>query len=445
MQVADGTPRGAATDAGGPGTGPAPAIAAPVNATPASPTSAPSPASPADDASWVSADGWDHRMPPGTPPVVMDVPRALGEFDDAHGRVLTRGAGLAQAAGGAGEGVAAGGLLLTPEPTMLTKVAGTAMGANALDNVQAGLRTAWTGQAHQTLAAQAAGAGAQALGASPERAARVADVADALQGVAGGGAMTVAGLVRDDAGMAARGAGALGRGVPPALTGEVLPLDQPVTLGGVQVRQAPAQPAWPQTTTVRLGRVGTDGPSVQSVQPREPPQLAPPPEPPPPTAEQQVQALPGHGHARHGTHTTLAEQEQRLRTGRAPDGKRSPTGQATRFDSHDAELDAVTRATTEMAARERAGLLPRDVIVAHPQGSRLRPTLPSVRLVVTGRPGGYGSGLRAGGSRSSVTLIPTGQLPSARVTFERDPLRGWIPVTQFPTAEPPTPLTPPPP
>jgi len=155
------------------------------------------------------------------------VPRALGEFDDAHGRVLTRGVGLMQAAGGAGEGLVAGGLMAVPEPTMLTKVAGAAMGVNAADNMWTGLRTAWDGQARRTLTAQAAGAGAHALGASPERAERVAGGVNLGQGLAGFGATTITGIARGGMGMAAKA--------------------------------VPTPEGWPQTVTVGVGRVDMAG------------------------------------------------------------------------------------------------------------------------------------------------------------------------------------------
>lgn len=430
-QVADSTPRGTDTDAGRPGSTPAPM-----------PTPAPAqpPGPPANDTSWVGADGWDYRaVPPGTPPVVMDVPRALGEFDDAHGRVLTRAAGGLQAVGAVGEGVVAGGLVAAPEPTMLSKAAGVAMGANAADNLQAGLRTAWTGQPHHTLIAEAAGAGAHALGASPERAGRIANGVDVGQGLAGFGATTVAGIARGGVGMTARGANAVERGAPPTLAGDVLPPNQSFALGGTQVRQAPVQPAWPQTVTAGPNRVDMNGPSVQ---PRKPPQLTPPPEPPPPpTAEQQVQAAPGHGHVRHGEQTTLAEQEHRLLTDIAPDLKRAPANVATRFDSHEAELDAINRAAARMKARDSAGKTSHTMRLP-PPGSPREARLARTTIVVSGHPGGYGSGLRRTGSGASMVVTPTGQFPNALVVLDRDPLTGeWKPVSQYPTNKP---VTPPP-
>jgi hypothetical protein len=52
----------------------------------------------------------------------------------------------------------------------------------------------------------------------------------------------------------------------------------------------------------------------------------------------------GHGYADHGAHTTPAQQAKRVETGVAPSGRISPAERATRFDSHEAQLEAVGRA-----------------------------------------------------------------------------------------------------
>jgi hypothetical protein len=90
------------------------------------------------------------------------------------------GLGLA----GVGGGATATGVGAAPGiPTML---AGGALAANGLDNAQAGLRTAITGEAHHTLLADGAGASARALGASNGTAETVATGVDIAQGIVAG-------------------------------------------------------------------------------------------------------------------------------------------------------------------------------------------------------------------------------------------------------------------
>jgi RHS repeat-associated protein len=85
-----------------------------------------------------------------------------------------------QTVGGGLELAGAGGLLLAPEPTMTTKVAGVALGAHGVDTLQAGVRTLWTGELTPTVTHQAGAAGARALGASPGTAEWVGAGADIL-------------------------------------------------------------------------------------------------------------------------------------------------------------------------------------------------------------------------------------------------------------------------
>jgi hypothetical protein len=121
---------------------------------------------------------------------------AVGDFDATHGHVLTRAAGVAQAVGGTVEGItglglagvggAATGTGVGAAPGVPTMLAGGALAANGLDNAQAGLRTAWTGEFHHTLTAEAAGASARALGASGDTAEHVAIGVDIAQGIGAG-------------------------------------------------------------------------------------------------------------------------------------------------------------------------------------------------------------------------------------------------------------------
>ena len=59
------------------------------------------------------------------------------------------------------------GLLLTPEPTMLTKAGGIALGIHSLDTIGAGVKTLYTGQIANTLTQQGAEYGALKAGFTP--------------------------------------------------------------------------------------------------------------------------------------------------------------------------------------------------------------------------------------------------------------------------------------
>ncbi len=92
--------------------------------------------------------------------------------------------------GGLVEGTIGVGLLLAPEPTFLTKVAGVAVTAHGADVTVAGLREVWTGEKKQTFTEQGISWGAQQGGASPEgadRAAAMLDTAISILGTLGAG------------------------------------------------------------------------------------------------------------------------------------------------------------------------------------------------------------------------------------------------------------------
>jgi len=100
------------------------------------------------------------------------------------GSWLTRGLGILQA--GAGVLETAGGVVggvLTSE-TGVGAVAGGVVALHGLDDIQAGFRQAWSGQATQTVTQQAATSAANHLGASPSVAAGIGIATDI---VAGGG------------------------------------------------------------------------------------------------------------------------------------------------------------------------------------------------------------------------------------------------------------------
>lgn len=83
-----------------------------------------------------------------------------------------------QVVGGAIELVGAAALLLTPEPTMVTKVGGGVLGAHGADTISTGLRQLWSGRPETTLTAQAAEAAARSLGVDPETAGTVGMTVD---------------------------------------------------------------------------------------------------------------------------------------------------------------------------------------------------------------------------------------------------------------------------
>ncbi len=173
------------------------------------------------------------------------------------------------------------------------------------------------------------------------------------------------------------------------------------------------------------------------------PKLLPAPaEPPVRTPAEQVADLPGHGNARHGTQTTLAEQTTRVQTGIAPDGQPAKTTRATRFDSDEAQLDAVSRAQARTANRLATGQQSTTFVV----DSQGRVTVPSDVSVVTGRTGGYGSGVEVIRNPANNQPLPgrpvqpTGQDMNAKVVLRYNPVSGnFEPVTQYPTNDPVTP------
>ena len=75
--------------------------------------------------------------------------------------------------GGALELLGAGALLLTPEPTMVTKVAGGALGLHGIDTAGAGVRQVISGKPESTYTAEGAKAAAMALGADEATAGKI--------------------------------------------------------------------------------------------------------------------------------------------------------------------------------------------------------------------------------------------------------------------------------
>lgn len=88
-----------------------------------------------------------------------------------------------QVIGGAIEVIGGAVGVVAPEPA--TTVGGILLVGNGVDNVQAGLRTLWTGESTDTVLHQGVEAGAEALGASPETANKIATVTEVATGLGG--------------------------------------------------------------------------------------------------------------------------------------------------------------------------------------------------------------------------------------------------------------------
>lgn len=101
-----------------------------------------------------------------------------GETIDEEAKLSNRLWGLGKLAAGALELIGAGGLLLAPEPTAVTKVAGAALGAHGLDTSSSALRQIVSGKDTSTLTAEAAKSLSSALGADPKTAEMIGLSAD---------------------------------------------------------------------------------------------------------------------------------------------------------------------------------------------------------------------------------------------------------------------------
>jgi hypothetical protein len=128
-----------------------------------------------------------------------------GETIDEEATLSNRLWGMGKLVGGALELVGAGGLLLTPEPTALTKVAGAALGAHGLDTSSSALRQIVTGREASTLTAEAAKSLSSVMGADPKTAEMIGLGADlAIPLIAGGiGALRVLAVRRGAISLAA--------------------------------------------------------------------------------------------------------------------------------------------------------------------------------------------------------------------------------------------------
>ena len=86
--------------------------------------------------------------------------------------------GAATVVGGALEITGGAVLLLTPEPTMITKLAGGTLTVHGADTTATGIMQVISGRTHTTLTSQAVTAAAEVLGADPQTAANVGFAVD---------------------------------------------------------------------------------------------------------------------------------------------------------------------------------------------------------------------------------------------------------------------------
>lgn len=128
-----------------------------------------------------------------------------GETIDEEPTVTNRLWGVGKLIGGALELAGAGGLLLVPEPTMLTKVAGATLGVHGVDTSTSALRQIVSGKDTSTMTAEGAKALSSALGADPKTAEMIGLGADiAIPLIAGGvGALRVIAVRRGAISLAA--------------------------------------------------------------------------------------------------------------------------------------------------------------------------------------------------------------------------------------------------
>lgn len=96
----------------------------------------------------------------------------------------TRAWGAVKIVFGGLEELGAGALLLTPEPTMVTKVGGAALGLHGADTLQSGGRQLWTGHETNTFTSDGSAALARALGVDEATAHNIGEGIDAAVPIA---------------------------------------------------------------------------------------------------------------------------------------------------------------------------------------------------------------------------------------------------------------------
>jgi RHS repeat-associated protein len=143
----------------------------------------------ADISIWLSVDPLSDKFPSMTGynycfnnPIVLVDPDGQAPVDCPS--CWMRFWGGVQLLGGFVEGAGGAALLVTPEPTMVTKVAGWGLVVHGSDMMSTGLQQLWTGKSEISLTQQ----GLMAIGLSENQ----AMIADAALGIAAGGAGTYA-------------------------------------------------------------------------------------------------------------------------------------------------------------------------------------------------------------------------------------------------------------
>lgn len=92
----------------------------------------------------------------------------VGHAETAGDRFFDRTLGALMVVGGAMELVAAGALLVAPDPSLVSKVVAGIAGENAAENVETGVRDLWTGHANATPTEWEARRAALALGCTTQ-------------------------------------------------------------------------------------------------------------------------------------------------------------------------------------------------------------------------------------------------------------------------------------
>ncbi len=114
-----------------------------------------------------------------------DTAENMSAYASSQESLETRAMGALQALGGTLEASVGAGLLMTPEPTMLSKAAGTVMAAHGADLAYAGVKALLNGEPRRTFTFQGAKASLEYMGASEEWATGIATGIDFAPSVAG--------------------------------------------------------------------------------------------------------------------------------------------------------------------------------------------------------------------------------------------------------------------
>ena len=105
---------------------------------------------------------------------------SIGDAESRSRRIWNRVDGGLNVVFGGLELLGSAALLLTPEPTMLTKVAGVGLGVHGADTTSTGMVELWTGDHQVTMTAQAAAAAARNMGYDPKTSDAIGATVDIL-------------------------------------------------------------------------------------------------------------------------------------------------------------------------------------------------------------------------------------------------------------------------